>query len=146
MANYKRLLVCVELIPESDTELLKSAKEIATKYNAELVLVHAIEYMASYGAAYGVAVTAEMENFLLESAQKGLRALGAEMNISEDRQILKVGFAKSVILSTADEIGADMIVVGSHGRNGIKILLGSTANAVLHGAKCDVLVVRLKSK
>ncbi|WP_292363901.1 universal stress protein, partial [Methylophaga sp. UBA1464] len=37
----------------------------------------------------------------------------------------------------------DLIVVGSHGRKGIKMLLGSTANAILHHARCDVLAVRL---
>lgn len=146
MANYKRLLVAVELIPDTDAEVIKAAQEMAEKYGAQLVLVHAIEYMSSYGASYGVAVTAEMENFLLESAQKGIRELGLKLNIPEDRQVLKVGFAKSVILSAVDEIGADMIVVGSHGRHGIRVLLGSTSNAVLHGAKCDVLVVRLKDK
>jgi len=36
------------------------------------------------------------------------------------------------------------IVVGSHGRHGLALLLGSTANDILHGAPCDVLAVRLK--
>ena len=35
------------------------------------------------------------------------------------------------------------LVVGSHGRHGLALLLGSTANAVLHGAPCDVLAVRI---
>ncbi|TNF89176.1 MAG: universal stress protein, partial [Gammaproteobacteria bacterium] len=39
--------------------------------------------------------------------------------------------------------GADVIVVGSHGRHGLALLLGSTANGVLHGATCDVLAVRV---
>ena len=38
----------------------------------------------------------------------------------------------------------DLIVVGSHGRHGLALLLGSTANDVLHGAPCDVLAVHLK--
>jgi universal stress protein A len=37
----------------------------------------------------------------------------------------------------------DLIIIGSHGRHGIRILLGSTANAILHSAKCDVLAVRV---
>ena len=44
---------------------------------------------------------------------------------------------------TAHQIAADLIVVGSHGRHGIALLLGSTANGVLHGAPCDVLAVRV---
>ena len=43
----------------------------------------------------------------------------------------------------AEEIGADLIVVGSHGRYGLALLMGSTANGVLHGATCDVLAVRV---
>ena len=38
---------------------------------------------------------------------------------------------------------ADLIVIGSHGRHGFSLLLGSTANAVLHDAGCNVLAVRL---
>jgi universal stress protein A len=37
-----------------------------------------------------------------------------------------------------------LIVVGSHGRHGVRLLLGSTANGILHHAKCDVLAVRIK--
>ena len=44
---------------------------------------------------------------------------------------------------TAREQGADLIIVGSHGRHGLALLLGSTANGVLHGASCDVLAVRV---
>ena len=50
------------------------------------------------------------------------------------------------IHSKAEEIGADLIVVGSHGRYGLALLMGSTANGVLHGATCDVLAVRVGSK
>jgi universal stress protein A len=35
------------------------------------------------------------------------------------------------------------VVLGTHGQKGVQILLGSTANSVLHGANCDVLVVRV---
>ncbi len=44
----------------------------------------------------------------------------------------------------AKEHDCDLIVVGSHGRHGLALLLGSTANDVLHGAPCDVLAVSLK--
>ena len=41
------------------------------------------------------------------------------------------------------ELETDLIVVGSHGRYGLALLMGSTANGVLHGATCDVLAVRV---
>ena len=40
----------------------------------------------------------------------------------------------------------DLIVIGSHGRHGLALLLGSTANSVLHHARCDVLAVRLQNQ
>jgi universal stress protein A len=43
----------------------------------------------------------------------------------------------------ANEKNIDLIVIGTHGRSGIKLLLGSTANSVLHGVKQDVLAVRV---
>ena len=46
-------------------------------------------------------------------------------------------------IHSLEEAGADIIVVGSHGRHGLALLLGSTANGVLHGASCDVLAVRV---
>ncbi len=45
--------------------------------------------------------------------------------------------------SGPEEINADLIVVGSHGRHGFALLMGSTANGVLHGARRDVLAVRV---
>ena len=50
---------------------------------------------------------------------------------------------KKVILAEAQAINADLIIVGSHGRHGVSLILGSTANAILHGAQCDVLAVRV---
>lgn len=51
--------------------------------------------------------------------------------------------AREKLNEIANEIKADLIVIGTHGRSGIKRLLGSTANAVLHGTKQDVFAVRV---
>jgi len=55
-----------------------------------------------------------------------------------------MGSPKTEIIRVAQENGVDLIVVGSHGRHGLALLLGSTANGVLHYAPCDVLAVRLQ--
>ena len=54
-----------------------------------------------------------------------------------------VGHLVSEVIKAADKEEADLIVIGSHGRHGLQLLLGSTANGVLHLAKCDVLAVRV---
>lgn len=56
-----------------------------------------------------------------------------------------IGSPGHEIRTYAKEVNADLIVVGSHGRHGLGRLLGSTANGVLHGVSCDVLVVRVAS-
>lgn len=63
--------------------------------------------------------------------------------LPERRHIL-FGQPRQEIHQLAQEKGCDLIVVGSHGRHGLALLLGSTANDLLHGAPCDVLAVRLK--
>ncbi|MFS9629926.1 universal stress protein [Klebsiella pneumoniae] len=56
---------------------------------------------------------------------------------------LTYGQPRQEIHHLAKEKACDLIVVGSHGRHGLALLLGSTANDVLHGAPCDVLAVKL---
>lgn len=144
MKVYQKIVLAVELDPSCDTLTTKKAKALADEFGAELYLVHAIEHMSSYGAAYGVAAGADIEEMLLENASDSMKKMGSDLGLADDRQVIKVGPARTIILEEADRIGADLIVVGSHGRHGIRLLLGSTANAVLHGAACDVLAVRLK--
>ena len=55
-----------------------------------------------------------------------------------------MGSPKTEIVRVANEHKVDLIIVGSHGRHGLALLLGSTANGVLHHATCDVLAVRLR--
>ncbi|MCK4870356.1 MAG: universal stress protein [Gammaproteobacteria bacterium] len=141
---YKHILLAVELNTKGDKEPIEKAMELAKKTGAQISILHAIEHISSYGAAYGVAVGADIEEMLLENATKEMRKLGKELKVPEELQIIKFGPAKVVILEEAERLKVDMIVVGSHGRHGIRLLLGSTANAVLHAATCDVLAVRLK--
>lgn len=143
MKEYKHILLAVELDTGCDDLPARKAQELAKEFGAQLSLIHAVEHMTSYGAAYGIAAGADIEEMLLENAKEGMTKLGQKMTVPESHQIIKVGPAKIVILEEADHIGADLIVVGSHGRHGVRLLLGSTANAVLHGAKCDVLAVRI---
>ena len=56
------------------------------------------------------------------------------------------GVPKQEIVQIAVQENIDLIVVGSHGRHGLALLLGSTANSILHYAKCDVMAVRLKDE
>lgn len=140
---YKHILLAVELISHTDAEITRKAAKIAAEQGATLTLIHAIEHLSGYGA-YGMGLGVDIEKALLDNAQKEMHLLGERLGVAEKDQIVRIGPAKFVILEEAQKLKADLIIVGSHGRHGISLILGSTANAVVHGAKCDVLAVRLK--
>lgn len=77
------------------------------------------------------------------NAKQRLADIGRDQDIAEENQHLLQGHPARAIHHVAQEEDVDLIVVGSHGRHGLGLLLGSTANGVLHGASCDVLAVRL---
>jgi len=145
MGTYSNILLAVELLPEIDKHLVNKAIELSKTMHAKIHIVHAIEHISSYGAAYGIAIGSEVEDILLSNSKKLMSELGEKLSIPKESRIIKFGVAKTVILEEANKLNCDLIIVGSHGRNGIRLLLGSTANAVLHGAEIDVLAVRLKS-
>ena len=78
-----------------------------------------------------------------DQAKSHLSDFARRIGVIEERTHLIFGRPESEIHRIAEEEGADLIVVGSHGRHGLALLLGSTANGVLHGANCDVLAVRV---
>ena len=78
-------------------------------------------------------------------AAQRLASFGSRYGIPEQRQLVLAGAAATEVRSKADEINADLIVIGSHGTSGWKLLLGSTANKVLHAAPCDIMTVRVGS-
>ena len=82
---------------------------------------------------------------LLEEEKTKLKQLGGYLGVAVDQQRLVWGLPKQEIIVFANEQKVDLIVLGSHGRHGLALLLGSTVNAVLHHALCDVMAIRLPS-
>ncbi len=149
--GYARVLVAVDLAMDN-SPLLARAQAIAGAGTA-LVLVHVMEpAYFYYGLApsfqIGVPATTtgfpeETEEELMRRARRQLEQLGALWDIPESAQHLERGHAATHIIALAEQLDADLVLVGSHGRHGLQLLLGSTANAVLHRAPCDVLAVRV---
>lgn len=137
---YKHILFATDLADDT-SYLLDKVRAVRGLTGAKLSLIHVVEPLPGYSYAYlGIE---DIEGQLIEEARTGLTKLGEQLSVNKDDQWVEVGPTKSKIQNIAQEIGADLIVCGSHGRHGLSLLLGSTANAILHGAKCDVLVVRL---
>jgi universal stress protein A len=142
MSEYKKIILAVDLTEESKL-VARRAMALVEAFSSELHIVHVIEPL---GLTYGGDVPMDLSSVqeqIQEQAKAHLAEFAAELGVSESRQHLIFGRPESEIQRTADQEQADLIVVGSHGRHGLALLLGSTANGVLHGAGCDVLAVRV---
>ncbi|MFT6093834.1 MAG: universal stress protein A [Pseudohongiellaceae bacterium] len=138
---YKNILVAIDL--SSDTKsVVDNALRMAGNDPSKLNLIHVVEPVAG---AYSMDIYAlnigELQQEAIAFAEQRIKALGEGLGIAAERTHTLLGAAASEIRSLASEINADAIVIGSHGHSGWKILLGSTAIKVLHGATCDVLTV-----
>ena len=145
MLEYKHMLVGLDLSSES-REVAQKALAMKHAFKAKASIVHVVEPLS---IAYGGDVPMDISNIqdqIHETAAKHLGEFSEYLGIEKSDQHLIFGRPESEIHALASTIGADLIIVGSHGRHGLALLLGSTANGVLHGAPCDVLAIRVGKK
>jgi len=143
MAIYRNILLAIDLHPSCDEITIHRALEIAKQNDAKLSVIHAIEHINAYGVAQAYPAVIDLEEDMVKEAKEQMARLASKHNVASMQQFVEVGSPKVVILNKAEELNVDLIIVGSHGRHGISLLLGSTANAVLHHSPCDVLAVRI---
>jgi universal stress protein A len=137
---YKRVLFATDF-DDVGIYAAHKAQKIANENQAELFLVHVIEPIPAY-AYPGFAGFAEVEISIREQAEKELNGLADKLKVDPEHRLLEFGSPKNEVLRVAKENKIDLIVAGSHGKHGLALLLGSTAEAILHGTKCDMLIVR----
>ncbi len=140
MSEYTRILVAVDL---SDDSALVAQRARAVANSAELHFIHVIEPLSF---AYGGDIPMDfsgIQDEIQQQATQQLQRFAETHGIDDEHQHIVLGRPEVEIHAKAEELGADLIVVGSHGRYGLALLMGSTANGVLHGATCDVLAVRV---
>jgi len=143
MATYKRILAALDLTSES-AKVLEQALELSKQNRAALSLVHVVEhYTAVYSTESSFPEIPDIEKRLTHKATASLDQIKEEHRIPDAECYVRSGTAKHEIVGLAKEANTDLIVIGSHGRHGLQLLLGSTANGILHLATCDVLAVRI---
>ena len=142
MSNYNKILMAVDLSEDSDT-VAERALAIAHNNDAELHVIHVIEPLSF---AYGGDIPMDfsgIQDEIHQQAEQQLAKFALKHGVDEAHRHVVLGRPEVEIHSLAEETGAGLIVVGSHGRYGLALIMGSTANGVLHGANCDVLAVRV---
>ena len=146
MAVYSHILLAVDFTPVTDT-VTRQAMELCQAFKARLSLVHVVEF-TQMDLSNDLVLPQELEidQELMKRSKQRLEELAENLGIEKSECFVSQGSTRREILRLAKELNTNLIVIGSHGREGIQRLLGSTANAVLHGAPCDVLSVRIKDE
>jgi universal stress protein A len=143
MGTYNHVLFATDFSPESESAGRKAA-EVATLAGARLSLLHVVEYSAmEYAGEIPIPENIDLDQRRIELARTQIAELARRLGAGDAPTFVELGAPKHEIVRVAKEHGVDLIVVGSHGRHGLQLLLGSTANGVLHMAVCDVLAVRV---
>lgn len=145
MVLWKKIVCPVDL-SEISMAALKVASDVASQCGATLVIVNVVEpIVAPSDFTFGPLTTGELEDRLVERSAQALKELSATLKLPEGAVESRVehGRASAEIIRVAQEEGADLIVIGTHGYTGVAhVLLGSTAERVIRKAPCPVLTIR----
>lgn len=144
---YRNVLAAVDTTDEAG-EVLKAAREMADDKKSTISVVTVLRPMADFyvnlfsiledNASIGI------EDKAVEHATAWLSDLAKRNGIDASAVNVIIGTPAVEIRRMAEKSDADLIVLGTHGRHGLGLMLGSTANAVLHGAPCNVLAVKVR--
>ncbi len=147
MFTPKTILVPTDFSRSSDMALEK-ALDLAQEYHSKVILLHVIDEHIQQCAADYCLRSEDIQRLEEESALRSREMLEKEASsLKGSRQVeidydLKMGAPADVILSEQDRTGSDLIVIGSHGRKGIrKHLIGGVTDKVVRGASTPVMVV-----
>jgi len=140
----KTLLVPVDFSDTSNLAL-DYAVDLAKALGAKVVVMHAYE-LPVYGFPDGALVaTVEIATRIMNGAQAGLAALQEKRKDKgvEITSVLRQGVPWDEVHSVAEEVKADMIIIGTHGRGGLaRALLGSVAEKIIRTSTRPVLTIR----
>lgn len=125
---------------------LEDGDEIRVISVVDMALPLSVDIYAGYQPSTEEIENAVMKNaeIILETTGNKLKEIFTHKNVSIVTELLN-GSPESRIVEKAEELKADLIIVGSHGYNRWeRLLLGSVSDSVIHHAPCSVLVVRSK--
>ncbi|GBE44619.1 MAG TPA: universal stress protein [Rhizobiales bacterium] len=135
---YQTILLPIDLAhTEKCKAMLDIAKELGGK-GARFILINVIEDIPAYVMAQ---VPGEIIKKIRKNAQTELKGMAKAAGLRAEIEV-RSGSAATAILSAADAIAADLIVIASHKPGLQDYLLGSTASRIVRHANCTVLVIR----
>ncbi len=149
MRPFKRILVPVDFSPHSE-EAIRYAVDVAQKYGATLTLTHVYQPIA-YSVPDGLVfyTPAQLGELLseLERQLEQMRVQAEKAGALRVESKMLQGVPSDEVAALAKDGGYDLIVMGTHGRTGLRhALMGSVAERVLRSAPCPVLTVHPPKK
>jgi nucleotide-binding universal stress UspA family protein len=143
MLNLQRIVVAVDFTETSD-KAFDFAIQLAEKFGASVTAVHAFEIPVIGFPDGALVATADIASRIQEAGKQGLDAAvkarqGGTVKVDG---ILREGVAQEEVRAVSEQLKADMIVIGTHGRKGLaRALLGSVAENIVRTVKIPVLTI-----
>lgn len=142
MADYRKILVAIDLNVQHDEQVLAKAKSLAGEY-AELFLINAVEGLDGYGASSAFHAITDIKNQITEKHKLQLAEYAKKVGVPEHQIYVIVGSAHTAIVKLSLAIKADLIVIGGYAHHGLSFLLHSTSESLIHHIPCDTLTIKL---
>jgi universal stress protein A len=143
MSDYTHILMAVDFTKSAE-QILNKARDIARHNNAKLSMLHVVEYVPPVDYANDSMLSNWVidDNEMLERAKSSLQKFSEQHKLENVDLNVQFGRPKHVISQFVEDHQCDLVILSSHGRHGIGLLLGSTASAVLHAMPCDILTIK----
>ncbi|HTP39461.1 MAG TPA: universal stress protein [Steroidobacteraceae bacterium] len=143
MSAYRRILAVVDLSGDS-AAVAGRAAALARDWGSELRLLHVVEFLPIEPMGDTLVPVVQIDEQMQSRAQQQLVELGATLGLAPAACVCTTGAAKNEILRYARSYQCDLLVLGSHERHGVSILVNLTEDTLLHAAPCDLLAVRVR--
>ncbi len=130
---YKTIVCAIEATKEGKT-LLKKAVKFSELYGAKLYVINVVPYQL---------LPKDYQKELKEKIIPKMTEITESFGITKKYSCVKFGKPYERICELAEKKSADLIILGTHSKKGLKALLGSTANGVANYAACDVSLIRI---
>ena len=139
---FKKILAAIDLTESQMTmQAIDKAAALARAFDGELRLVNVQTLIPIAFLDY---VKGDFDKNIRLGLEKEIAALAAGIDYANERisTVVLFGPVYQMVLAEAEEWDAELVVVGSHRPGMDRFLIGSNAGAIVHHAKCSVLVVR----